>query len=378
MDIMRPIKVAFYGRVFAPTGYGAASRAYIHALHKAGVELSVVNLKPEQKGDDSLINSSMNRRIEPDFHLFHFLPPMATPLTHHHDNVIISTAWETDTPPKAWLNVLSRVREVWVPCDYNVSVFKRHLGRPVFRWPHTISPQNGSADIPDSGRLPALRDSDFVFYSIFVWQERKCPEGLIEAFLRAFPHNSNVVLILKVLADTDAPMHLLKSLRERVRSDARVEIVNGHWSDQQIEALAQRGDCYVSLHRGEGWCYPLFDAACRGKPVIATGYSGPLDYLSSEHHFLVRHRLVPVEQNYPFYNRQMQWAEPDLNHAAELMREVYNHRESALQKARSAADRLNVKYSSRAIGELGRARMLQIMLEDKRVRLSPVPYGSYS
>ena len=65
----------------------------------------------------------------------------------------------------------------------------------------------------------------------------------------------------------------MEQVRQQVRSEARIEIRSAAWSEAHIAALHERGDCYVSLHRGEGWGYPLFEAASRGTPVIATGYA---------------------------------------------------------------------------------------------------------
>ncbi len=100
-----------------------------------------------------------------------------------------------------------------------------------------------------------------------------------------------------------------------------------------MQSLFDRGNCYVSLHRGEAWGYPPFEAACAGLPVIATGYSGPADYLEEEFHHLVRYSLTPVTQKYVFFSPEMSWAEPDIPHAAALMRRVYDRRGEAQERA---------------------------------------------
>src|SRR5256885_72366 len=214
---MRQMRIAFYGPVTESTGYGAASRAYIHALHSVGVELSVVdiNVSGTKRAHDSLISSLLNRRINPDFHLFHFYrPQLATILSLHMDRLIVLTTWETNPLPEGWSSVLNKVREVWVPCDYNVSVFSKHLSTSVFKCPHPVEPGFGTAQ-GDFSRLPQLRDNDFVFYSIIVWHQRKYPEGIIEAFLRAFPSKSdNVIFILKVCVPLP-----LRALQQRGHSD---------------------------------------------------------------------------------------------------------------------------------------------------------------
>lgn len=163
----------------------------------------------------------------------------------------------------------------------------------------------------------------------------------MEAFLRAFPSDNGAVLVIKTNpgAATLAKSTLTEA-RRSVGSSARVELRCEGWSEADVAALHARGDCYVSLHRGEGWSLPLFEAACRGKEIVATGFSGPLDYLNASAHRLVRHKSGTVRQRYAYYLSSMQWAEPDITHAAELMRHVEQSRGTTRQIAVAHAERL--------------------------------------
>src|SRR5215218_8382775 len=109
------------------------------------------------------------------------------------------TVWETDTMPSQWRNVLNHTLEVWLPCEFNVSAFGKALEKPVFKLPHPVFPPcgNGNDHQQPADGMMAAYDGGFVFYSIFVWQERKSPQGLIESFLRAFPTEREAVLIIK-------------------------------------------------------------------------------------------------------------------------------------------------------------------------------------
>src|SRR5439155_24595274 len=128
----------------------------------------------------------------------------------------------------------------------------RSLGRPIFRLPHAWAPSS-AAPAPDLIAACGIREGDYVFYSIFEWQERKGPNEMIEAFLRAFPEDAPVVLVLKTNPGAAAiSKSVLTDLRRRFKSQARVELRAEAWSEEQIAALQKRGDCYVSLHRGEG------------------------------------------------------------------------------------------------------------------------------
>jgi hypothetical protein len=180
--------------------------------------------------------------------------------------------------------------------------------------------------------------------------------------LRAFADDGPHVLVLKANPGSrDVAAAALAEARRLTGSSARVDLRCEAWTDGQIAGLHSRGNCYVSLHRGEGWCYPLFEAACRGTPVIATGYSGPLEYLREEAHQLVPYSMSGVHQSYVFYHPRMHWAEPDLEEAARRIQWVYTHRDSASEKARAAAVTIRERYAPEAIGALARTRLLELL-----------------
>jgi glycosyltransferase involved in cell wall biosynthesis/SAM-dependent methyltransferase len=356
------LSLVYYGYVFDASGYGQAARGYIHALHRAGIKLSVVDLaanRPRQVRDE-LVEARIGRDTKADAHLFHGIPPQWARYAARVQNAIGMTVWETDAMPAQWQNALKVVREVWLPCDYNVSVFGKSLDKAIFKLPHVLL-QTQTAKI-DANDFLSVGAEDFVFYSIFEWQERKNPQGLMESFLRAFPAESDAVLILKVNREAAGlAVKELQQVRQQTGSRARVRIHSERWTETQIEALHARGDCYVSLHRGEGWCYPLFEAASRGTPVVATNYSGPLEYLNADAHQLVRQSLCPVRQSYIYYHTRMRWAEPDLTHAAQQLLRVYQERESIKAKAAEAARKLREDYSLERVGEMARARLEKIV-----------------
>ncbi|MCB1743440.1 MAG: hypothetical protein KDK91_23895, partial [Gammaproteobacteria bacterium] len=261
-------------------------------------------------------------------------------------------------------NALNHTLDVWVPSQFNVDCFRDALERPVFRLPHPLhEPGAGTARPPARGDdWLGVGSDDLVFYSIFEWQERKNPEGLLEAFMRAFAHADGPVLIVKSNpgAATIA-RQTLDEVRRRVGSAARVLLRCEAWSDAEISALHDRGDCYVSLHFGEGWGYPVFDAASRGTPVVATGYSGPLDFLGVDNPGLVDYDLAAVSQPYVYYNRLMHWAHPRLEHAIDRLRWVREQRDEALCVAARTREAIRAEFSLDAVGRAARQRLLEVL-----------------
>ncbi|MDB5600908.1 MAG: methyltransferase protein [Xanthobacteraceae bacterium] len=354
------IRLNYYGFVFDASGYGQAARAYVHALHAAGVKLSVIDLAghPPQT-EDALVTSLLGNDGDADFNLLHAIPSYWPGAVHKLRNVIAMTVWETDTMPSQWHVPLARAIDVWLPCQFNAAAFSRGLQRTTFVLPHAVPPAVSDVAVPCPVGAPLVADSDFVFYSIFEWQERKNPGGMIKAFLRAFPEANDAVLVLKTNPGAAAEANaMLRKIRTGTRG--RVVLCCEAWSEAQLRAFHARGDCYVSLHKGEGWGYPLFDAAARGKPVIASDYSAPQDYLDRRHHWLVRCSTAPVRQNYQFYRMNMKWAEPDVAHAAEGMRWVHGHRDEARNGAAQVVGRLLSDFSIESVGASAKARLLAL------------------
>src|SRR5215203_4193518 len=144
---MEAIKLTYYGHLFDASGYGQAARAYVHALHSAGVSLSLVDLMNHKRQvHDDLVASLVDRRHEPDFHLFHGIPPQWARLAFRLRNAIGMTVWETDTMPTQWRNILSHVTDVWLPSEFNVETFRRSLRTPIFRLPHPVFPRYLNGD----------------------------------------------------------------------------------------------------------------------------------------------------------------------------------------------------------------------------------------
>jgi len=360
---MDTLNVMYYGYVFDASGYGQAARAYIHALHSVGINLSVVDLTNRTRQvQDALVASLVGKPLTPDVHLFHGIPPEWARLAFRLPNAIGMTVWETDTMPTQWRNILNHALEVWLPCEFNVAVFHAALDRPIFKLPHTLFPAPNAAPGLDAHQFLPIAEDDWVFYSIFEWQDRKGPRELLETYLRAFPTATDTLLVLKTNPGAAQVAHqAVATLRQQVCSEARVEVRCEVWDEAHLAALQARGDCYVSLHRGEGWGYPLFEAASRGTPVIATNYAGPLEYLHPHSHHLVRWSSSAVRQPYIYYSPRMHWADPDLNHAAELMRRVYENRDSARERAAKAAELIQENYSLEKIGTLARSRLLNLL-----------------
>jgi glycosyltransferase involved in cell wall biosynthesis len=136
------------------------------------------------------------------------------------------------------------------------------------------------------------------------------------------------------------------ALVREYRNPPRVQVEAATWPEHRIAGLHTRGDCYLSLSRGEGWGLGAFDATAYGNPVIATEWGGFLEYLDAESAYLVDCTLVPVEHHEAAsYSPDQRWAAPDLEHAVALLREVASDPGRARARAAPARDRVLSDYA---------------------------------
>jgi glycosyltransferase involved in cell wall biosynthesis len=148
---------------------------------------------------------------------------------------------------------------------------------------------------------------------------------------------------------------------ERQSQGLPVVFFDAHQPGPEVNSLFALADCYVSLHRSEGLGLGMVQAMYLGKPVIATGYSGNLEFMDAENSLLVNYEMTELDEDSGPYERGTHWAAPDVAHAATLMRWVYEHRaESEALGARAAVSirrSLDPKVTTREIlsrfGELG-------------------------
>ena len=122
----------------------------------------------------------------------------------------------------------------------------------------------------------------------------------------------------------------------------------------------------MSLHRSEGFGLPLAECMALGTPVIATGYSGNTDFMTPRNSYLVDWSPTLVGPECEIYPAEGSWAEPDLDHAAELMRRVWEHPEEAVVKAERARADIERMYAPEVVGAIARGRLEHLLDAPRR------------
>jgi glycosyltransferase involved in cell wall biosynthesis len=211
-------------------------------------------------------------------------------------------------------------------------------------------------------RMRPYRANDFIPPGDGKSIDRKNPVAAIQAFQRAFGRDvKDACLVLKVMnGSADAP--LWRQMMAMIGDDLRIVVINRTMKRAEVLALFEASDCFVSLHRSEGFGRGPAEAMYMGKPVIATNYSGNTDFTLPDNSCLVDYRLIPVEAGqYPFHQGQV-WADADVEHAAWHMRRLYD--DAALARDIGARGQRYVleHFSQQAIGALYAGRLKDLGL----------------
>ena len=230
--------------------------------------------------------------------------------------------WEVSEFPLRMLHAFGPLDEVWVASTFVSEAVKKVSPRPVFVFPPPILLPNLRHKLNrEELGLPDCYLFLFMFDFLSV-TERKNPLGLLKAFSKAFRPGEGPVLVIKVI-NSERRIYDLERLRDAIKARPDVVILDRRMSLEEKIALVDSCDCYVSLHRSEGFGLTMAEAMAAGKPVIATGYSGNLEFMTSENSLLVPYSLVPVPEGCDPYPKGALWAEPDTEVAADFMRRVY-------------------------------------------------------
>lgn len=332
------MRAAFSGFFVDSSGYGEMSRRYLAALLQTeGVDVSPAGLLADGgwqiQPTPTLREFLQRRRIAPpDVHFLCVtgkdLPKLYPQAIPRDVPRVAAMCWETDRLHALTLEGCRSADRIIVPSIHTAEVFERAgLKATVVHVPVEIPTYID--ELPVKGLEDVAEDS-FLFYSLLTIQERKNPVGLLMAYSYAFNGADDVVLVLKVNGpDPATAMTTARGTVENVRrimalpDPPKILLLSGQWTDQLLWALHYRGDCYVSLAKGESYGLPMLDAAAIGNRVISTGYGGQLDFLPAETTSYVRFRMTPVFQHYEHFDGRQLWADPDILHAAELMRAAY-------------------------------------------------------
>ncbi|MCW2749665.1 MAG: putative glycosyltransferase [Aeromicrobium sp.] len=259
--------------------------------------------------------------------------------------------WELEDIPDAFETAIDRVDEIWTGSSFVTDAFARVTDKPVRTVPLPVPEPRPSDRDRSSMGVPS---DAYVFVTTFDFlsvPERKNPFGSIAAFRRAFREGEGPVLLVKSInGSKEWRNHERLLLAVEGRSD--IVVWDEHLSRADQMAVLAAANCVVSLHRSEGLGLHCAEAMWLGKPVIATRYSGNVDFMDDSVSILIDHELVPVEFGEGVYPNTSSWADPDLDQAAMWMRTLVESPEQGVEIGRRARARMLAQPSLAATGSM--------------------------
>jgi glycosyltransferase involved in cell wall biosynthesis len=345
-----PAGVVFRASIYDGSGYADEARGIIFGLYRAGFPVRVEPFGLQQDAQN-LLTAGEQEILETLKHhsvdvargiLFQHYPANDFNLAMHGRYRVGRTMYETDSIPDGWRDSCEAMDEVWVPGTFNCDTFASGGVSP--RRLHALPGGINTAVFrPGAEPFPIPRRRGFNFLSVFEWIERKGADILLRAYLSEFKANEDVTLILKTYdrPDTNADMlprlvyFVERGMGMRLEDTPPILLLAPDFlPTADIPRLYASADAFVLPTRGEGWGRPFMEALACACPVIATRWSGQLDFLHDGICDLIDCEIVPVPWNNDVeMSAGHRWAEPSVNHLRHLMRQVFENRDETKQKA---------------------------------------------
>ena len=367
----RKADVGVIGYLKAELGVGHAGKMVASSFRKSqvntqgyNVTINTVARQAETEIDDILVNK-INSQVEiynVNAHELGMIRQHLVGKTSENAYKINMPFWELSRFPDDWLKNYQGIDEVWAPSRFVQAAVQTATTLPVIWMPPAATLDRFTPRDRSYFKLP---EHTFLFHFNFDFTSfatRKNATAGIEAYRLAFrdrPNNTPTALAIKTRG-YDPEGKNLQQLIDFTADEPDIYILNEEMTYDDAMALMNCCDCYLSLHRSEGFGYTQAEAMLLEKPVIATDYSGTRDFIDATTGFPVSYRLISVKENeYPFWESQ-QWADPNLDHAAWLMRTIVSDPTHTKQVSRAGKHKILTEYSPEHVGQLYKQRLEQI------------------
>ena len=314
-------------------GLGEDLRGYIKAFEHLGVPFSVYHIGHSSDAPEEHRHKNEGYSLPYKYSIFCMNMIELDKLINSYDEdlsqfgyCIAASPWELPKVPSSWGKTLRHFNEVWA-----ISRFVEQSYSNTFKDRLKIQYVPPVVSLPKNRPAQKIRRQFRPFSFLYIFDARsyvarKNPMAVVTAFLKAFQGNELVRLVIK--STTEGAGEDWQRIQTIANSDNRISLKIGSVDESEMEKLWRRCDCYVSLHRSEGFGRTLIEAVSRKIPVVATGWSGSTDIVDETNLLAVEYRLKQLENNdYPEADGQY-WAEPLENSAIEKLQWVYENRSS--------------------------------------------------
>ena len=280
--------------------------------------------------------------------------------------------WELNSPALCHYLGMDLLDEIWVSTEYGVQIYQPETGKPVVNVGMCYEAlDNIDGDVARSAINQRLRLSgdEFLFlvaFDSYSFIQRKNPIGVLQAFQKAFEGVEDVRLIIKTQNRDNVSDPVQARMWNRIDAilarDARIMVMNETLTYEALLQLKTASDCYISLHKSEGWGFGMIEAMNLKVPVVCTAYSGNMDFCSEDTAWLVDYQeTVLGPDDYIFVRKGQKWAEPDVADAAAKLHMVYSDPAARTAKAEAAFKNVRKNFSAKAISKRYGARLQEIL-----------------
>lgn len=361
-----PFGVNVAGYLAGDFGIAQATRSLVHALESAAVPMALNNIVVDNK-----------RYEDKTFQEFTEDNPYSVNLLAVNADMVGHTAaqkgakwfenrynigvwyWElSGFPPSLW-DAFAPLQEIWVTSAFCAEAISRVSPIPVVKITYPLHLDEAAVHANRSKfKIPEDKFTLVFSFDFHSYMERKNPLAVIEAFRRAFSDREDALLVLKSINAEQYPEK--RAVMKEAARGLNIHFIDEYLTHVETLSLFAVCDCLVSLHRAEGLGLGMAEAMYLGKPVIATGYSGNMDFMDINNSLPVRYHLVELTEDCGPYLKGNVWAEPDVDHAAELMRSLYEDRAFAARIGERAASDMRARHDPKIAGQQMRARLERI------------------
>lgn len=371
-----PAGVNLCGFIKGDFGLGESARILATILEAAEIPYTVVDFQDAK--DHTYTNQAFANKISNEFlyntNIFDtngdgqaiFLSHVAPEALEGRYNIGY-WAWELpEFPEDGWEEAFVLLDEVWTCSDFTSAAIRQKSPIPVVTIPHAITMQVRSEKTRADFGLPENPFLFLVMYDVRSFSERKNPQAAVEAYLRAFPQETEgvrLLLKLNVPPDWDGEDGLLQKLLRR--SD--VLTISERLSKPDLNALIGCANAYVSLHRSEGFGLGPAEAMALGIPAVLTNWSGNTQYMREGACCPVDYKIIEIPTTHGPYKKGCHWAEPNIEDAARQMKRLANDSGFYARMAAEAKKVIAEEFSPKAVGAVARKRLnaLGLLPEEK-------------
>lgn len=355
------------GNIKAETGLGQSCRLVANLLEQSEIPFGIYfyDSLSGTNNADTTWNSRIVNELSYGINLVHINPAelgaaytkLDKKIWENHYNIAF-WLWELEEFPDEWVPCFYLFHEIWTPSEFISEALRKKTDKPVKTMPYHVTAE---VDENCSREFFGLPEDKFLFlmmYDSASVMERKNPMGVINAFKTAFSsEDDSVGLVIKMKSNS---LEEEKMLQNELQGYKNVYFVKDVLTKPQVGSLLKSVDVFVSLHRAEGFGLVMAEAMLLGTPVIATNWSANTEFMNNEVACMVDYKLVQLEKDYGPFKKGQRWAEPDLEQAAEYMKELYQYKDVYIKYATNGKKCTGDKLSKESASELVMSRMNEL------------------